>query len=1505
MKKITWTLNVAGYKEHFRLPEPCRSITIGRDQTDIPLYSKEAVRLSCFLTDNGVRIRGDGNTVFRINNDPGCTQEKEFTENSALIIGAGSEPECFRLDLSFTENEQSVYDRHIDLTEGLFSFGSREDNTVTLPSIGRARTAFLLKYENGHVFVTAKDFPLGCYINETRLNPDQTAELKANDFIFTAGAGFVYNGDNELITTADIRVNDLNYRDRTDSISHLVYPQMIRTSRYHYKIPSESIEILDPPRLQEENKQNIFVSLIPAASMLLLVLLMRGSGGLSTMFLSVGMMSVGAVTSVYTILHSRKEYRGKKEKRLKDYTAYLQEQEESIQKNRVREQEILSRIYISSTQELRNVREFSPDLFDRTLTDQDFLHVRFGYGRLLSGRQIKPQEHKELGNDDEMIKEPERLKEKYRYNEKMPAIIEGTKVNAVGILGDLTSLRRVMNTVTLDLTTRHTPDDVQLYLLCDRDFENQLRAYRFFPHVWNRYSGSRNIACDADSRNAMLEELYKALADRESCESRDSLPWMVIYIHSDSEVLRHPLIKFVEKASALHALFIFWSQQREEQPLGCRAAVRLFSNETSGVIVDTYGEKPDQPFICEDVSDEQMENAALRLSPVYVSETSLAGGLTSSYTLYETLGIRSPEPEVVLKNWRTRSTQKSLAVPIGITSNDMPQILDLHERAHGPHGLVAGTTGSGKSEVIISYLMSLAWAFSPEDVNIVIIDFKGGGMGNQLEGLPHLTGVITNLSAGELERSLASIKAELIVRQQMLADAKVANISDYTREYKGGRLSVPMPHLLLVVDEFAELKAQQPDFMDELISAARIGRSLGIHLILSTQKPYGVVNEQILSNMDFRMCLRVQSRDDSNEMLQSPLAAEIKEPGRAYLKVSRCEMFQLFQSGYSGGSIHTTGEKSISFRISKLSLSGRRELLYQSEAEPSETPESDTAAVITQFSMVKAAIQTAWEKAGLREPRKICQPPLPGETSWKPVVTANPYLLPVGLVDLPDQQKQDPLLLDLNGENVLIAGGSQMGKTTMLQTIIRAASENMDGQEIAFYILDFNSGVFRTMEHMAVIGGVVTMDEEERVKNLFRLLLEEISVRKEKLLEHSVLSFASYRESGETELPAIALLIDNFAVFRELYDDKYGGELLRILRDGPSMGISMIVTATDTAVIGYRRLCYFNNRFVFHCNDISEYSSVLEGIRNKTLGEIPGRVLLKLNREAVEAQISLPFTGETDQERAQNGRDYIAVHTEGARARQIPAIPALLTANALSDMFGASCNGNSPAWAMSYRDVAPIYLNLAEDFELALVGTPKAGNGNKTMLHFLMQCFTGSETTANIRIADNYEQELRRYQSLPNVAYATDASKAPDYIREITAIAEERFLLVSRNGPEALQDLPAEIVILCGMECLEQISDNEQALEDFERINSRYRRMKIFFLFAGLEDKAVSYNSPKLLRHIQEKRHAVVFDNVSQIKMFDLSLQETRENRDRLGRDDAFLLTEDDMQRIHLASPEI
>ena len=371
--------------------------------------------------------------------------------------------------------------------------------------------------------------------------------------------------------------------------------------------------------------------------------------------------------------------------------------------------------------------------------------------------------------------------------------------------------------------------------------------------------------------------------------------------------------------------------------MGCDEIIVLNADNKSGTRILSSNGEDSINFTYEEVSDEVASEIVLKLSPVYIDEVSLESELTKNISLFQLLNIVSVDDLNLKKRWEESEVYKSMAAPLGVKTKGEVVYLDLNEKHHGPHGLVAGTTGSGKSEILQSYILSMATFFHPYEVGFVIIDFKGGGMVNQFKDLPHLIGAITNIDGREITRSLLSIKAELRKRQELFAKAEVNHVDAYIKKYKAGEVDIPLPHLIIIVDEFAELKAEHPDFMKELISAARIGRSLGVHLILATQKPSGVVDDQIWSNSKFKLCLKVQNKEDSNEVIKRPLAAEIKEPGRAYLQVGNNEIFELFQSAYSGAPAETDEvDNKREFTLNTVSLSGKRTPIFVQKREKSQ-----------------------------------------------------------------------------------------------------------------------------------------------------------------------------------------------------------------------------------------------------------------------------------------------------------------------------------------------------------------------------------------------------------------------------------------------------------------------------------------------------------------------------------------------------------------------------------------
>lgn len=342
---------------------------------------------------------------------------------------------------------------------------------------------------------------------------------------------------------------------------------------------------------------------------------------------------------------------------------------------------------------------------------------------------------------------------------------------------------------------------------------------------------------------------------------------------------------------------VLLAEQCEDLPNSCECIIQN-DGQFSGCYDVRTGKRT--PIIFDEVSRKNLEKMARRQADTEVREVEVGSEVPEQITFMEMYGISKLKDLHIEERWKKNRTYRSMKVLIGQKAGGTDCFLDVHEKYHGPHGLIAGTTGSGKSEILQTYMLSLAVNFSPDDVGFLIIDYKGGGMAKLFDGMPHILGKISNLSGSQVHRAMVSIKSENKRRQRLFNKFGVNHIDAYTMLYKNGETEIPLPHLFIIVDEFAELKREEEGFLKELISVAQVGRSLGVHLILATQKPEGTVDENIWSNSRFRICLRVQDSKDSMYMLHKSDAAYLTQTGRAYLQVGNNEIYELFQSGWSG-----------------------------------------------------------------------------------------------------------------------------------------------------------------------------------------------------------------------------------------------------------------------------------------------------------------------------------------------------------------------------------------------------------------------------------------------------------------------------------------------------------------------------------------------------------------------------------------------------------------------------
>ena len=1437
-------------------------------------FVREDEGWTMICSDNLYLSLGDVRKLITKNMEHGDVLEVKYQQSSQSVFTVE-----FLTDF---DDGKRKYERTIEIAGRPYvTIGADRSRDIVLSSEYTRWEDVELRRDGADYVLHIRNSKYGVYHNGRKAAEGE--RIKNGDFLSLSDFSF-YLKDGQLWTHIrnDLWVNGLRCEDHARKDG---YPLFRRNTRVQAKLNEEPIEVLDPPVPPEKPKNNLFLRLLPSLGMLLAAGMMAFMGsGMIIMSLISGSMAV--VTAILSYREGNKDYVEAVQKRISQYTAYIVKKREEIWKHREAERAALEGQYLSQETEKQNLLNFSPALFDRVKEDADFLCVRIGTGAVEAVRRIDYKKQEKLEPDDELQMIPQQVSQEFQYIARAPVTVDLKKINAVGICGQEEHRYSIMKNLVLDIAARQYHSDVRMIFVAEEKNRDRIRWLRLLPHVYNETVGARNIVCNTESKNLIFEYLYKELSDREQRKSFDHR--IVVFFYDQYGFNTHPISQFTDKASALGVTLVFFGEARKDIPLGCGYLLELTGSDT-GKLIDTADDNQSCHFTYPTVSDREMEKIVELLAPVYTEEISLESSLTKSYSMFEMLNIIAVDDLDLEKRWASTQVYRSMAAPIGTTKSGMVY-LDLHDKAHGPHGLVAGTTGSGKSELLQTYILAMATLYAPSEVGFVIIDFKGGGMVNQFKELPHLIGAITNIDGKAINRSLKSIKAELQKRQRYFAEADVNHIDKYIKKYKAGEVREPLPHLIIIVDEFAELKAEQPEFMKELISAARIGRSLGVHLILATQKPSGQVSEQIWSNSRFKLCLKVQDKQDSNEVLKSPLAAEIKEPGRAYLQVGNNEIFELFQSAYSGASEKTDDSSVKEFSLYALTDAGKRIPVFVQKKKRGD------AGSVTQLDALVRYIHEYCDERRIPKLPEICLPALGEQIDFpeekKETAKTGDIIADIGVFDDPENQFQGQYSVNLTQQNLMIIGASRSGKTNLLQTIIRSLTSKYSADEVSVYILDFASMVLKNFEKLHHVGGVVTASEDEKLKNLFKLLNAEIESRKEKLISAGVSSFSAYKEAGKTDIPQIVLVIDNLTALKELYlqeDDV----LLNLCREGLSVGISIIIANSQTAGIGYKYLSNFAGRIALFCNDSNEYTMLFDHCMER-VESIPGRCLVDIEKRHLDCQVYLAFQGEKEFERVEEIRSYVtrtnAANT-GKRARIIPVIPATLNQGYMEDTFGSYMTQRFQiVGGLDYSTVTPCVIDFTGLGMLSISGREKSGKHNwvRYALNMLNRMYPGQ---LNVWCVDSIGKKLSWLKERGYVeGYSMAAEDAVKYIKVMEQQLKQRYDALASGDDSVLENSSLLVLVLDTADAVTAICADRDALAAYKNIVGRYRMLNGCILFSAMENAAIPYTAPEMLKNIRDSHHVLYFDDISNMKIFDVPLAIARAFKKPIEQGDGYYM---------------
>ena len=1374
----------------------------------------------------------------------------------------------FLIDFDYARKD---YDIEIDVTgKNQVKIGSSQDASIQLSDTYLGKDTLVLDCTGGKCAIYDNGSKYGVFVNGVKVG--KSSQLHDYDFFSIVGFSFYYKAGKIYTSSAsEMKINGLTSRPVEVHSTHFKYPKFNRNTRVQYVIPEDNLEIQQAVQKPSKPKKNLIMSLVPSIVMLAMTVVLRGiiGGGGSFVIYSAVSMGLGIAMSIVSFVKENNDYKKENQERIDTYNKYIEEKKAAIEEARSNELRIRNLIYESLENSIKEVDSFGRRLFEKTQDDKDFLQVYLGRGRVESANQIVYNKQEFVDLEDPLATIPADLAEKYKYIENAPIISDFNASCGVGVVGPKAVLEQLLKNMTLDISIRHFYNEVKIVYILSDDYTSKMQWIRWLQNVDNRKIGVKNIVCDEESKNIILEDMYITLSARESAATvnKDIVfpEHYVVFVTDASSISTHPVSKYIKNSAAYGFTFVFLEEYEEMLPQGCTEIVRIQDTQ-SGLVLKTENGDIVSEFSFPTVSDEIAETVALKLGAISVDEVSLEGELTKNITMFEMLGILSVEDIDLHERWENAQVYKSLRAPMGVKTKNQMVYLDISDKpgAHGPHGLVAGTTGSGKSEVLQTYILSMATLYHPYEVGFVIIDFKGGGMANQFKNLPHLIGTITNIDGREINRSLLSIKAELVKRQEMFSESGVNHINDYIKLYKAGKVTKPMPHLIMIVDEFAELKQEYPDFMKELISAARIGRTLGIHLILATQKPAGVVDAQIWSNSKFKLCLKVQTKEDSNEVIKTPLAAEIVEPGRAYFQVGNNEIFDLFQSAYSGANVPEGNENSEkTYAIYERNLWGKKTLLYTNKKARS------SKSAVSQLQAIVDYVNDYCSSKGIEKLPGICLPSLKDKILTDEldytVENAAGISVPLGVFDDPEQQQQGAVELDVSKDNVYIVGSAQMGKTVMLQTLVYGLIKKYTPQQVNIYLVDCGSMVLKIFEDSAHVGGVVLSNEEEKCKNLFKMLNGMVIQRKKILSSKGVGNYAAYLEAGYTDMPMAVVVIDNMAAFNEYFPDQ-NEDINTLSREAQGVGISFVVTAATSKSLNYRTQANFGKKFVLNCNDTNEYSAMF-GHCKATPKENAGRGLCVREKRILEYQVAMFGKSDKEAERSQELKEFIAERNAQCttKAIKIPMIPEKLSlAETMNENVAAfRAQGVLPI-GMDFGTVALTSINMATSGSLALLGDTESKD---VFVSNFMKMIAQTAVFHNVEafVVDDKSKKLKECNEY-------------GFVREYASDAADGLALVTDFCDDAMRQLDDEekdgstlLLVINSADVFKKVCADKNESKRLAEVLKNAADAQVFVLLATVENQPVGFNSSEVLKVLKDERQAILFAQLSDCKMFDIS----------------------------------
>jgi DNA segregation ATPase FtsK/SpoIIIE, S-DNA-T family len=828
------------------------------------------------------------------------------------------------------------------------------------------------------------------------------------------------------------------------------------------------------------------------------------------------------------------------------------------------------------------IDRLTPLTWTRRPEHVSFAHARLGLGTQSSRNSVKlPTTN---NTTPELWRELHDVAGQFTTIDRVPVVVDLRLAGSIGIAGPALHAHPLASGTVAQFVGLHSPAELVLAAIVSTSSSKKWEWLKWLPHSGSEFSPliCEHLVTNGDGDNALISALEDLLAQRsvEKGGTADApkLPLVLLVVEDDGATDRGRLVQLAERGPACGVHLIWCSASLERVPAACRAYLEVNPNTGAGLAGFVADGTDVSNLEVEPLAADAVSALARRLAPVTDAGAVLQdqSDLPRSVS-FLTLG--GPEladsTEEMIARWRASN---SLPPEMGGERSKRPNnlralvgqagsgafYLDLREQ--GPHALVGGTTGAGKSEFLQSWILGMAAAHSPTRVNFLFVDYKGGAAFADCVALPHCVGLVTDLSQHLVRRALRSLNAELRRREHILNRKKAKDLLELERR---GDPECP-PSLVIVVDEFAALVSEVPEFVDGVVNVAQRGRSLGLHLILATQRPAGVIKDNLRANTNLRVALRMADEEDSSDVIGTPQAGTLDPsiPGRGFAKTGPGRLTG-FQSAYVGGQTSGIAPPPIidvnSFRFG---------IGTPWDAPPVLAPASDDRApeLPTDIRRVVENIVVASKNAKLPESRKPWLPELSNIYRLEDLPTKRTDAeLVFGVIDMPDDQEQPTVAFvpDRDG-NMAIYGTGGSGKSNFLRSLAVAAGlAPARGGPCHVYALDFGARGLAMLERLPHVGAVINGDDTERTARLITMLRVTIDERAERYAASNAATIQEYRErSGNHAEARLLVLIDNFGAFRQAYEIGWQGKLFETLEgiaaDGRGVGVHIVATADQS-----------------------------------------------------------------------------------------------------------------------------------------------------------------------------------------------------------------------------------------------------------------------------------------------------------------------------------------------------